>query len=1170
MNKTQAESAQGKPPKRRSRWPVIAGSIAGGLLAITALLLLWIINDQDRIRRAVEAGLTGLADREFTIAGDFELTLGAQTTIRATEVSWQNAAYSSQANMLEVGIFTATVNLMSVFDDAIELVDARAEDAVLWFEWPDEGPMNWIFKPATDDKRDTPPDPLPLLLQRARLANTTLYFRHPTLTDILRVDIPRATHRADEQNNLVLDGLLIVDERPINVTGSIGPFPELAMAGDVDFDLQLVGELSRLNAEGGIDWLARFQDPVIDLELLAADAQNLFDRFNLPGVTTGDIDLTAQINLDADNFRIRSQGNLGEFLIDADVETRLDSWLDNLRIAVDSTGPSARRLLSIGGVTGLNDEPYKLEIKARRTEAGLQLDAFTFDTESLDIIAAGQATAEPHARNFDLDLKAAGSDIGDITRLFGMQPRLAASFDVQANIRNNGADNNDLLDASFRIGDITAVVSGEVTESRGQQGSRLRFDLESNDITPLTDLIDLTIASPTSLQLSGDVELESEHINLLSLKGAFPASEFDASGRIDIEGLDRRVALDLIWSGSSLGAAVRRLENAANAPVPDLPFSTTLNIAATADRVSLNNGKLTLGRTTADYSTQVDLAGQVPRVLTSFSATGKDFSELVEQLNITGIKAVDFEAAADLDISASAVRVENARLLWPNGEAGGNVTIGGDDFDQISFDVSATGFNLANAVPDNAIWQPLENRFSLTALGNYARDSIRIETGKASVGASTASISGNLELRPAIRFQDVQLRAEGPRLADLGSINGIALSEKPFSITMLLSGDPGANDLEEIDVQIGQSDLHGEVDFAVTDTVPSINASLASALLDIDDFIIRPEATATPAPPPSGMLLSDEPLPTGLANTFNGSIKADFQSIRLPDLALRNMRIDLDVNQSIAELNALEVSSRLGNFQATGSSRPASAGRSFQLDLTGDAIRFTLADMSEQERAELPLHSLDLSLTAAGNTTRELGASANGYIWLIGGPGKARKFSFGALFGDFATELISAINPLTKPNDFTVVECQNLHFEIDNGVMQTSPAIAIQSDKINILADGKLNLADERIDFGLQTSARKGVGISVGNLVNPFTKVSGTLLTPRISIDEQGTIVQGSAAVATAGLSLFADSLWKRWVSQRNICTKVGEKAIELRTERAPERVPNLAEMAQQVGLAPK
>ncbi len=91
-----------------------------------------------------------------------------------------------------------------------------------------------------------------------------------------------------------------------------------------------------------------------------------------------------------------------------------------------------------------------------------------------------------------------------------------------------------------------------------------------------------------------------------------------------------------------------------------------------------------------------------------------------------------------------------------------------------------------------------------------------------------------------------------------------------------------------------------------------------------------------------------------------------------------------------------------------------------------------------------------------------------------------------------------------------------------------------------------------------ETTPRKGIGVSVTDYITPFAKLEGSLSSPRITLDREGTVVEGGAAVLTLGLSILAKGLWKSWFGSREICEKVARKAIEIRRERDPGAVPDL------------
>jgi hypothetical protein len=72
--------------------------------------------------------------------------------------------------------------------------------------------------------------------------------------------------------------------------------------------------------------------------------------------------------------------------------------------------------------------------------------------------------------------------------------------------------------------------------------------------------------------------------------------------------------------------------------------------------------------------------------------------------------------------------------------------------------------------------------------------------------------------------------------------------------------------------------------------------------------------------------------------------------------------------------------------------------------------------------------------------------------------------------------------------------------------------------------------------LNFKTAARRGVGIGVAQLVNPYIKVTGTLGSPGITLDPKGALVNGGAAFATAGLSILAVTAWDRIFHDKDPC----------------------------------
>ena len=103
----------------------------------------------------------------------------------------------------------------------------------------------------------------------------------------------------------------------------------------------------------------------------------------------------------------------------------------------------------------------------------------------------------------------------------------------------------------------------------------------------------------------------------------------------------------------------------------------------------------------------------------------------------------------------------------------------------------------------------------------------------------------------------------------------------------------------------------------------------------------------------------------------------------------------------------------------------------------------------------------------------------------------------------------------------------------------TSNAIVFQTDELAIASLGSIDFGSEVLDLSFRTQARKGIGISVTGVVNPYLKVGGTLAKPALQIDKKRGLLSGSVALLTGGLSILAQGMWDRYLSADNMCEAV-------------------------------
>jgi hypothetical protein len=190
-----------------------------------------------------------------------------------------------------------------------------------------------------------------------------------------------------------------------------------------------------------------------------------------------------------------------------------------------------------------------------------------------------------------------------------------------------------------------------------------------------------------------------------------------------------------------------------------------------------------------------------------------------------------------------------------------------------------------------------------------------------------------------------------------------------------------------------------------------------------------------------------------------------------------------------------------------------------------------LARLSETpaQRAARPRAEIALELAGEGATWRELAQSLDGNLRLTTGAGEVPARSMSALFGGLWRDVTAAVMPGIAARDTADVRCIAVFADAANGVVQTRPAIVMQTGKVNVVAHGSIDLHTEQLEFFLSTVPRRGrVDVTVAEIVNPYMKITGSLANPGVGVDPKGVLFTGGAAVATAGISILAKGAWDR------------------------------------------
>ena len=166
-----------------------------------------------------------------------------------------------------------------------------------------------------------------------------------------------------------------------------------------------------------------------------------------------------------------------------------------------------------------------------------------------------------------------------------------------------------------------------------------------------------------------------------------------------------------------------------------------------------------------------------------------------------------------------------------------------------------------------------------------------------------------------------------------------------------------------------------------------------------------------------------------------------------------------------------------------------------------------------------------------------MAASANGRFLVTLGPGKVKAGVLDVVGGDLIGELAGKLNPFAAQDPYTKLDCVVSRVDLVEGQATISPVL-MQSEKVTVVAQGKVDLHTEALTLNFNTRPRKGVGISPGMFTNPFIEVAGTLASPRIGVSAKGATA-GAAAAATGGATVLAQGFWDRLRGEKDLCSQV-------------------------------
>ena len=1068
------------------------------LLLLTTLVLgsglAWLNYSKDSLRRTLEYGLSQWLQRELTIGELSEASLGLDSLVKARHVRLANPQWAPDTPFAAADYLELEINLPSLWRDGpVVIHHVHAQNLSLNLLSPEGHSPSWDFWPDTAQADSAQEAPFPVYIAYGDIGQANIIYRDPDQDLDLQLARARIAQPAGQTMlALELDGE--INQRPLSVYGKAGPPSALFTGRDLQMDLELaLGKLD-LRSRGSIADLASMRGLALQLSATSPVSRPLLDILGMHEVRDGPLHIEAALTPKDPGLHFDIAGQLGEFQLSLKGSTDEPQTLDGINAAFTFAGPSLTEAGAMANVTDLPDVPYLLSGEILRQGRAFQLVDGKAEAGKAQLLVSGKLPAFPSLDDWQFDIQGSNLNLALLGPSLGIADIPETDYSLEGELKPS-TQGIELIDLTLSNREASLKVNGVLGDGPDYFQTRLQAELKGDNIADMSPWLGLDKMPQQAFTLTGETAYQQTGWTL-------------SNGRLQTESLE--VGLDAS-TDRLIGASRMEGNVSLYSPQPletlhaygvdtdfrlNLPLSFRGDISGTPDAIELHRGQVSLGDHSATLDGYLGNMQSLAGIELRASLTGPDLLQLFPGETRLLEAHIPYDGHALLQLDADRITFSGLSLQLPEQQ--------------------------------------------LQASGNA-----NLHTG------GPVNLDANLQIR-------------GDSLHAIQKV----LDGEPLFMdeTLVLNTDVKASAetlvLSPLTLQLGQSDLRGSVMFS-DGTRPRIEAIFQSDKLHLallfpeladlnkeqlpeqeDSFDIDEYTDQLTAREQAERLIPDQRLKLDVLRSFDASLDYQLAQLYLHEDAHSKVEANFILEDGLLRSERLMWDGKFSQGNAVvsidGGAKP------YRLSLTAQGERLPLLWLMAGEPDNEGQSTYIGQLQSSGNTAREVAAALNGAIMFRDEGGRLDSYDMDLLLGDLLGEIIDRLNPSTEKSTQSEIECTAGAIHIRDGVVEVTPGLILRNPKLDFVTAGSINLNNETIDLAFSTRSRKGIGISAGRTLTSYVKLGGTLANPRLALNPKGAVVSSGAAIATAGWSILAESMWDRWVlTAGDACKRLLKKARE-------------------------
>ena len=424
------------------RWKWILGICVCLIIALMAAVYVFLRTyDYNKLKPRIARMVSEATGRELNLGGEINLAVGFSPALVVTDITFANAPWGSQPQMVTIDELQAQVRLLPLLARDVELRRIGLKGVEVVFETNTDGQGNWEFPvDKSPAKSAGASQATEINADNIRIENLDLTFRDGKTGSATRfslTDLKVTRQAADDV--LALDLRADYSGQPVTLSGKTGLVRELLASKRFPFQLSGTFSDASLKLEGALDDV--FELKGIDLKVQTSGKNlaklKLIHNFQLP--KTSAFDLTGHLrgsteslalndlsgDLSGSDVHLAFSGNVGDLIAINDIDLNLKGSgkdLTEIGAIIDQKLPATDQFTVQARLTG-STKALSLQGAQGSARRG-----------SLNLTLNGGIEVLPALEGINFTLKASGKELAEIGPLVGAELPELGPFDMSAKL----------------------------------------------------------------------------------------------------------------------------------------------------------------------------------------------------------------------------------------------------------------------------------------------------------------------------------------------------------------------------------------------------------------------------------------------------------------------------------------------------------------------------------------------------------------------------------------------------------------------------------------------------------------------------------------------------------------------------------------------------------------